>query len=76
MVERAKLNARQLAGQHVIFPFAGRTPPPALVARIRRGEAAGVLFLGGNLGTPAQVRALTRSLQRVPRPPGCARRCC
>jgi len=67
---RAKLTARQLAGQHVIFPFSGRTPPPALLARIRRGEAAGVLFLGGNLGTPAQVRALTRALRRVPRPAG------
>jgi beta-N-acetylhexosaminidase len=65
-----KLTDRQLAGQHVIFPFAGRTPPPALVRRIRRGEAAGVLFLGGNLGTPAQVRALTRRLQAVPRPRG------
>ncbi|MGZ6644676.1 MAG: glycoside hydrolase family 3 N-terminal domain-containing protein [Solirubrobacteraceae bacterium] len=67
---RAPLTPRQLAGQHVIFPFAGRTPPPALLARIRRGEAAGVLFLGGNLGSPAQVRALTRTLQRVPRPAG------
>ena len=67
---RAKLTARQLAGQHVIFPFAGRTPPLALLTRIRRGEAAGVLFLGGNLGTPAQVRALTQRLESVPRPKG------
>jgi beta-N-acetylhexosaminidase len=65
-----RLTAAQLAGQHVVFPFAGRTPPPALLARIRRGEAAGVIFLGGNLGTPAQVRALTRRLRAVPRPPG------
>jgi beta-N-acetylhexosaminidase len=64
------LTPAQLAGQHVIFPFAGKVPPRALVARIRRGEAAGVVFLGANLGTPAQVRALTRRLQRVPRPPG------
>jgi beta-N-acetylhexosaminidase len=64
------LTAAQLAGQHVIFPFAWKVPPPALLARIRRGEAAGVVFLGANLGTPAQVRALTRRLQRVPRPPG------
>jgi len=63
----ARLTDAQLAGQHVIFPFAGRTPPPALLARIRRGEAAGVIFLGANLGTPAQVRALTRTLRRVPR---------
>jgi beta-N-acetylhexosaminidase len=65
-----RLTDAQLAGQHVVFPFAGRTPPPALLARIRRGEAAGVIFLGANLGTPAQVRALTRRLQRVPRPAG------
>jgi beta-N-acetylhexosaminidase len=62
-----RLTDAQLAGQHVVFPFAGRTPPPALLARIRRGEAAGVIFLGANLGTPAQVRALTRSLRRVSR---------
>jgi beta-N-acetylhexosaminidase len=66
----ATLTAEQLAGQHVIFPFAGRTPPRALLARIRRGEAAGVIFLGTNLGTPAQVRALTRRLRAVPRPAG------
>jgi len=66
----AELTPEQLAGQHVVFPFAGRTPPPALLARIRRGEAAGVIFLGANLGTPAQVRALTRRLRAVPRPKG------
>jgi beta-N-acetylhexosaminidase len=67
---KAALTPAQLAGQHVVFPFAGRTPPRALLARIRRGEAAGVIFLGANLGTPAQVRALTRRLRDVPRPPG------
>jgi beta-N-acetylhexosaminidase len=67
---RPRLTDAQLAGQHVVFPFAGRTVPAALLARIRRGEAAGVIFLGANLGTPAQVRALTRSLRRVPRPAG------
>ena len=65
----AALTDAQLAGQHVVFPFAGRIPPRALLARIRRGEAAGVIFLGANLGTPAQVRALTRALRRVPQPP-------
>jgi beta-N-acetylhexosaminidase len=66
----AELTPEQLAGQHVVFPFAGRTPPRALLARIRRGEAAGVIFLGANLGTPAQVRVLTRRLRAVPRPAG------
>jgi beta-N-acetylhexosaminidase len=67
---RPRLTDAQLAGQHVVFPFAGRTVPAALLARIHRGEAAGVIFLGANLGTPAQVRALTRTLRRVPRPAG------
>jgi beta-N-acetylhexosaminidase len=67
---RPRLTDAQLAGQHVVSPFAGHTPPRALLARIRRGEAAGVIFLGANLGTPAQVRALTRTLRRVPRPAG------
>lgn len=61
------LTDAQLAGQHVVFPFAGRTVPKALLARIRRGEAAGVIFLGANLGTPAQVRALTRTLSGAAR---------
>jgi beta-N-acetylhexosaminidase len=64
---RPALTDAQLAGQHVVFPFAGRTVPRALLARIRRGEAAGVVFLGANLGTPAQVSALTRALRRVAR---------
>jgi beta-N-acetylhexosaminidase len=64
------LTDAQLAGQHVVFPFAGRTVPRALLARIRRGEAAGVIFLGANLGTPAHVRTLTRTLRRTPRPAG------
>jgi beta-N-acetylhexosaminidase len=67
---RPRLTDAQLAGQHVVFPFAGRTVPAPLLARIRRGEAAGVIFLGANLGTPAQVRSLTRTLRRVPRPAG------
>jgi beta-N-acetylhexosaminidase len=62
---RPALSDAQLAGQHVVFPFSGRTAPRALLARIRRGEAAGVVFLGANLGTPTQVRALTRSLRRA-----------
>jgi beta-glucosidase-like glycosyl hydrolase len=63
------LTPAQLAGQRVVFPFAGRVPPRVLLQRIRRGEAAGVVFLGANLGTAAQVRALTHRLQGVPRPP-------
>jgi beta-N-acetylhexosaminidase len=64
------LSTRQLVGQHVVYPFAGRTVPAALEARIRRGEAAGVVFFARNIGSRAEVRALTRRLQRIPRPRG------
>jgi hypothetical protein len=35
--QSSALTDAQLVGQHVVFPFAGRTPPRALLARIRRG---------------------------------------
>jgi beta-N-acetylhexosaminidase len=63
------LSAARLAGEHVVFPFAGRTAPPALLARLRRGEAAGVILLGRNVGTAAELRALTRRLRQAV-PPG------
>ena len=58
----------QLAGQRIVFPFAGMTPPASLKARIRRGEAAGVILFGGNVRSIAQVRRLTKELQAIPRP--------
>jgi beta-N-acetylhexosaminidase len=65
-----RLTAAQLAGQHVVFPIAGHTAPRALRARIRRGEAAGVILLARTALTVAQVRRLTARLQRIPRPAG------
>lgn len=66
----ATLGAAQLAGQRMIFGFPGTVPPPDLVRRIRRGEAAGVILLGPNVPTRAAARALTTRLQAIPRPPG------
>jgi beta-N-acetylhexosaminidase len=63
------ISAARLAGEHVVFPFEGRGAPAALLARLRRGEAGGVILLGRNIGTAAQVRALTRRL-RAAVPPG------
>jgi beta-N-acetylhexosaminidase len=65
-----RLTDAQLAGQHVVFPIAGHTAPRALRARIRRGEAGGVILLARRSPTIAQVRRLTARLQRIPRPPG------
>ncbi|MEA2269788.1 MAG: beta-N-acetylhexosaminidase [Solirubrobacteraceae bacterium] len=58
-----RLSAARLAGEHVILPFDGVRAPVALLRRLRRGEAAGVILLGRNVGSAAQLRALTRRLR-------------
>jgi beta-N-acetylhexosaminidase len=59
------LTSAQLAGAHVVFPFAGTRPPAALLARLHRGEAAGVILLGRNVGSAERLRTLTRRLRAV-----------
>lgn len=66
----ARLSLAQLAGQRVILGFAGTRPPAALVRRIARGEAAGVILFTRNIASRAQLRVLTRRLQAIRRPPG------
>ena len=61
----AGLTIRQLAGQRLIYAYAGLQPPPSLLARIRAGEAAGVIFFAPNISSPAQLRATIRRLQRA-----------
>ena len=53
-------SVRELVGQHLVLPLAGHTVPAALEARIRRGEAAGVVFFARNIAGTAQVRALAQ----------------
>lgn len=59
--------AAQLAGQRVIFSFKGTTPPRALIGRIARGEAGGVILFSRNVESVRQVRRLIARLERVPR---------
>ncbi len=59
------LSAAQLAGEHVIYSYAGATPPAELIALIRRGEAAGVIFFAPNVTTVAHTRAVVAELQRA-----------
>ncbi len=49
------LSPAQLAGQRVIYSYQGLTPPAGLLDLIRHGEAAGVIFFGGNIGSTAQI---------------------
>ena len=62
------LTDAQLAGQRMVFGFSGSEVPPALVARIRRGEAGAVILLGANVPSLAVARRITTRLQRIPRP--------
>jgi beta-N-acetylhexosaminidase len=57
------LSLEQLAGQRIVYAYAGLTPPLSLIARIRAGEAAGVIFFGPNIASRAQLRAVIRELQ-------------
>jgi len=64
------LTPAQLAGQHMVYGFAGTTPPADLERRIRRGEAGAVILLGGNVEGRSGARALVRRLQSIRRPAG------
>lgn len=59
------LPLRQLLGQRVIASYPGHQPPQALLDAIARGEVGGVIFFGANVAGNAQIRAVTRQLQRT-----------
>jgi len=61
------LSPAQLAGQRVVFAYAGPTPPRALVRRIERGQAAGVVLFRRNVRSRAALRRTMRGLQRAAR---------
>ncbi len=60
-----RLSAQQLAGQRVIFSYPGLTPPVSLLARIKAGEAAGVIFFSDNISSEAQIKGVIGRLQRA-----------
>ena len=62
------LSPRQLAGLRVITGFEGRKVPKGLRRMISAGDVSGVILFSDNVGGRAQVRSLTRTLQRIPRP--------
>jgi beta-N-acetylhexosaminidase len=58
-----RLSNAQLAGQRIVYAYAGLTPPRSLLAQIRAGEAAGVIFFSPNISSSAQLRAVISELQ-------------
>jgi beta-N-acetylhexosaminidase len=59
------LTDRQLAGQRVIYSYSGLTPPAALLAKIRAGQVAGVIFFSGNITSQAQLSKVAAELQQA-----------
>jgi len=57
------LSRLQLAGQRVIYSYAGRVVPARLLSLIRHGEAAGVIFFAANYQSRSQFTAVVRSLE-------------
>jgi len=59
---QAPLSPRQLAGQRVICSYPGLTVPAALLQAITAGQAAGVIFFGGNISSEAQITSVIGQL--------------
>jgi beta-N-acetylhexosaminidase len=59
------LTSAQLAGQRVIFSYYGLTVPSSLLQQIRAGQAAGVIFFGGNISSETQLAGVIRQLHRA-----------
>lgn len=64
-IEVGRMSIPQLAGTRVVYSYHGLTPPPALITRIRAGEAAGVILFGDNVAGPTQVHAVVAQLQEA-----------
>ena len=59
---QAGLSSLQLAGQRVIYSYSGLTVPTALLQAITAGQAAGVIFFGGNISSEAQIASVIQQL--------------
>jgi beta-N-acetylhexosaminidase len=59
---QAVLSPQQLAGQRVIYSYSGLTVPAALLQAITAGQAAGVIFFGGNISSEAQIASVITQL--------------
>ena len=65
--EAAELPLRRKVGLLLVSSFDGPRAPAYLKRRLRQGTLAGVILFGGNVTTPAGLRALTRTIQRAAR---------
>ncbi len=49
----------------MIYSYRGLKPPAALLAKIRAGEATGVIFFGSNIAGRSQIRAVITELEQA-----------
>jgi beta-N-acetylhexosaminidase len=52
---QAAMASRQIAGQRVIYSYAGLTVPQSLLQSIAAGEVGGVIFFTDNIASEAQI---------------------
>jgi beta-N-acetylhexosaminidase len=63
--ETATPTLAQLVGQKLVVSMNGTTPSASLLRRVRRGDVGGVIVHRFNFGSSAQLRRITRTLQRA-----------
>ena len=61
----AALSLDQLAGQRIVYAYAGLQPPASLLTAIRDGEAGGVIFFAPNIASVSQIHGVIDRLQRA-----------
>ena len=60
-----KLSLEQMAGQRVIYSYAGLRPPAELLRLISHGDAAGVIFFSQNVSSRAQLTKVVAELEQA-----------
>jgi beta-N-acetylhexosaminidase len=63
--EVQQLSLQELAGQRIVYAYAGTRPPTSLLAAIRSGEAGGVILFANNISSSSQIRRVIDELQRA-----------
>jgi beta-N-acetylhexosaminidase len=61
------LPLERAVGELLVMAFDGTSPPGYIRRRLRDGEGAGVILFGGNVVDAAQLRRLTKRVQRAAR---------
>ncbi|GJF30799.1 hypothetical protein KNE206_34990 [Kitasatospora sp. NE20-6] len=65
--EPAPVSPEQAAGQRVVYSYPGAVPPDSLLATVREGRAAGVIFFAENTADPAAFRTAVDRLTEAQR---------